>query len=107
MLRDKVVISRNADQFLRGKVATGIFRVYRDGSATIFLCSSPTHYEVMHELMHYEHFKKIGARLFSKLSFLEREQYVYDALRNRYWKSLNQIERRHAMTYIRNLGGRG
>jgi hypothetical protein len=43
---------------------------------------------------------------FCKLSYLVREQYVYDALRNKYWKSLNQTERRHAMTYIRSLGGR-
>jgi hypothetical protein len=62
LLRDKVVIQRNADQFLRGRTATGIFRVYKDGSAAIFLRSDSTHYEVMYELMHYRHFKDIGSK---------------------------------------------
>jgi hypothetical protein len=100
-----VVISRNADLFLRGKAATGIFRVYRDGSAAIFLRSDATHYEVRHERIHYQHFRDIGATAFSKLSVREREQYVYDRLRTRYWRRLTQAEQRHAVTYIRSVGG--
>jgi hypothetical protein len=91
---------------LRGKAATGIFRVYKDGSATLFLRSNPTHYEIMHELMHREQFQRIGAILFSKLSRLEREQYVYDALRKKCWKRLTQAEQQHAMAYITNQGGK-
>ena len=106
LLRDKVVISRNADPFLRGRAATGIFRVYKDGSAAIFLRSDPTHYEVMHELMHYRHFKDVGPGPFSKEPLLGREQYVYDALRRHYWRSLNPMEQQHAITYIRSLGGK-
>ena len=106
LLRDKIVIYRNSDRFLRGRAATGIFRVYKDGSAAIFLRSDPTHYEVMHELMHCRHFKDIGPPLFSQEPLLSREQYVYDALRTRYWKSLNAMEQQHAKAYIRSLGGR-
>ncbi len=106
LLRDKVAIHRDSDRLLRGRAATGIFRVYKDGSAAIFLRSDPTHYEVMHELMHYHHFKDMGAQPFSKEPLLNREQYVYDALRARYWKSLNAMERQHAIAYIRSLGGR-
>lgn len=106
LLRDKVVIQRNADQFLRGRAATGIFRVYKDGSAAIFLRSDPTHYEAMHELMHYRHFKEIGPGFFSKEPLMNREQYVYDAPRTRYWKSLNSMEQQHAKAYILGVGGK-
>lgn len=106
MLRNKVVLSRNADAMLRGRAATGIFRVYRDDSAAIFRCSDPTHYEVMHELMHYRHFIAMGASALRQFALVDREQYVYDALRSKYWRTLNPAERRHAIDYIRRLGGK-
>jgi hypothetical protein len=56
--------------------------------------------------MHYRHFKDIGPNLFSKEPLLNREQYVYDALRTRHWKSLNSMEQQHARAYIRGVGGK-
>jgi len=37
LLKSSVVISKNADKMLAGRGASGIFRVFKDGSATIFL----------------------------------------------------------------------
>jgi hypothetical protein len=60
----------------------------------------------MHELMYCDHFRKIGAIPFSQFSRLEREPYVYDALRSKCWKRLTQAEQQHAMAHISSQGGK-
>jgi hypothetical protein len=58
----------------------------------------------MHELLHYRHFKEKGPGPFSREPLLSREQYVYDALKSRYWRSLNPLEQQHATAYISKSG---
>ena len=77
----RAVIAKNADRMLSGKAASGIFRVFQDGSATIFLRSDRTRYELVHELRHYEHFRKVGPDSFRRLTRVEQEQFVYNARR--------------------------
>jgi Metallopeptidase toxin 4 len=106
LLKNRVVVSKNADRMLAGRAASGIFRVFNDGSATIFLRSDRTRYELVHELTHYRHFRSIGADSFRRLTRLEQEQFVYDALkRSRHWKDFTAAEIQHAQDYIRSLGG--
>jgi hypothetical protein len=91
---------------LAGRAASGIFRVFKDGSATIFLRSDRTRYELVHELRRYGHFKTIGADSYRRLTRLEQEQFVYDALRrSRHWTGFTAAEIQHAQDYIRSLGG--
>ena len=106
LLKNRVVVSKNADRMLAGRAASGIFRVFQDGSATIFLRSDRTRYELVHELRHYGHFRTIGADSFRRLTRLEQEQFVYDALRrSRHWRGFTAAEIQHAQDYIRSLGG--
>ena len=67
LLKNRVVVSKNADRMLAGRAASGIFRVFKDGSATIFLRSDRTRYELIHELKHYGHFMTIGPDSFRSL----------------------------------------
>lgn len=62
MLRDKVALSRNADELLAGKDAGAMLRVYKDGSATLYLRSNPTRYEILHESQRFDHLRQIGAQ---------------------------------------------
>ncbi len=106
LLKNRVVVSKNADRMLAGRAASSIFRVFKDGSATIFLRSDRTRYELVHELRHYGHFRTIGADSFRRLTRLEQEQFVYDALRkSRHWREFTAAEIQHAQDYIRSLGG--
>lgn len=59
----------------------------------------------MHKLLRYRHFRDVGSAQFSRESILSREQYVYGALRSRYWRSLNPMEEQHAIAYIQAVGG--
>jgi len=107
LLRNKVALSRGADDLLAEAGAGGMFRVYKDGSATIFLRSNPTRYELLHELKHYEHFLDVGADAFKGISRLNQEQFVFDALRrSHHWAGFTAAEQAHALRYIRSLGGR-
>jgi hypothetical protein len=110
LLRDRVVLSRNADEFLSNEGAGAMLRVYKDGSATLFLRSNPTRYEILHESQHFEHLRQIGAQRYIELrktaaGNLELEQFVYDNLRRYHWDGLTPDEIRHAQDYIRWLGG--
>jgi RHS repeat-associated protein len=110
MLSNRVVLSRNADAMLARSQAGGVFRVYKDGSATMFLASNPTRYELLHELQHYEHFMQIGPQKYLQLGKtaagqLQLEQFAYDNLRRYHWGSLTSCEIQHAQDYIRRLGG--
>jgi hypothetical protein len=106
LLKNRVVVSKNADRMLTRRAASGVFRVFQDGSATIFLRSDRTRYELVHELRHYQHFKTIGANSFRRLTRLEQEQFVYDGLRrSRHWRRFTAAEIQHARDYIRSLGG--
>jgi hypothetical protein len=116
LLRDKVALSRNADEILAGKDAGAMLRVYKDGSATLYLRTNPTRYEVLHESQHIEHLRQIGAQRYiemrktaagnlgnaGKVSGTENSQWVTDAwlrfdaawLRHRRWLEPNLVGRR-------------
>ncbi|MGM0491110.1 MAG: zincin-like metallopeptidase toxin domain-containing protein [Planctomycetota bacterium] len=73
---------------------------FKDGSAGILLRPDATRYQLVHELKHYEHWladpKKYGT-----LSKLEREEFVFEALkRSNHWRLFNDAERAHAEEYI-------
>lgn len=110
LLRDRIVLSRNADQLLASKNAGGMVTVYKDGSATMYLRSNPTRYEILHESQHIEHLRQIGPQRYIDLGKtaagrLELEQFAYDNLRRYHWGSLTAEEIAHAQRYIRSLGG--
>jgi hypothetical protein len=111
LLRDRITLTRNADVFLESKNAGGLVRVYKDGSASLFLRKNATRYEILHESQHIEHLRQIGAQRYIELSKtkagnLELEQFVYDNLRRHHWGSLTPDEIKHAQWYIRDaLGG--
>ena len=110
LLRDGVTLARNADAMLDQKGAHGLLRVYKDGSATMFLRSNPTRYEVLHESQHLEQLRQIGANNYFQLAStpqgnLQLEQFVYDNLRQYHWGTLSPDEIAHAGDYIRKLGG--
>jgi hypothetical protein len=80
--------------------------VYKDGSAAIFLRRNATVYEVAHELRHYQQYLDIGPDAYRRLTQLQREQYVYDSLRNSHrWCQLSEEEIKHARDYIIRVGG--
>lgn len=111
LLRSKVTLTRNADEFLDSQGAGGLLRVYKDGSASLFLRKNPTRYEILHESQHIEHLQQIGAKRYielrkTKAGNLELEQFVYDNLRRHHWDGLTAAEIKHAQWYIRDvLGG--
>jgi hypothetical protein len=108
--RDLITLLRNEDELLAGENAGAKLRVYKDGSATLYLRSNPTRYEILHESQHIEHLRQIGAQRYIELKRtvagnLELEQFVYDNLRRYHWDGLTPPEIRHAQNYIRWLGG--
>lgn len=111
LLSNRITLIRNADNLLSSKNAGGLLRVYRDGSASLFLRKNPTRYEVLHESQHIEHLRQIGAKRYIELSKtkagnLELEQFVYDNLRRHHWSSLTPDEIKHSQWYICDvLGG--
>jgi len=81
---------------------------YSDGSAVLRLRSSATGYEVHHEILHWEHWNKIGRNLetWNSLDDLAREKYVYDRLRGSHiWNTLTDAEQSHARWQLREYGG--
>uniref|UniRef100_UPI001F451BD3 RHS repeat-associated core domain-containing protein n=1 Tax=Paenibacillus wulumuqiensis TaxID=1567107 RepID=UPI001F451BD3 len=91
-----------------------------DGStATLYLRSNPTEYEVWHELSHYIQYQAIGKEAYNQLprtrgiipmndlsQFNAPEQFVYDMLSNsKRWNKINEEEQKHANWYIDNFGG--
>jgi RHS repeat-associated protein len=106
LIRNRVNLVRNADAELKALGAGGLFRVYKDGSAAIFLRRNATVYEVAHELRHYQQYLDIGPDAYRRLTQLQREQYVYDSLRNSHgWCQLSEEEIKHARDYIIRVGG--
>ena len=108
LLRRRVSIVRNADEFLHSRRANSLFRAFNDGSATVYLRANPTRYEVLHELQHYVDFRNIGRSrsAWTRWGVIAQEQSVYRALhRNRSWARFTQQEHDHAFEYILRIGG--
>jgi hypothetical protein len=101
------------DEYILPRQAGG-FYVYEDQGRrpAMVLRSNPTRYEVLHELSHYIHYKRIGREAFINLprsrAWNAAEQFVYDMLSNnehRWWHHLNDAERIDANEYIDYIGG--
>lgn len=80
----------------------------RDGTK-LYLPSDATRYEVMHELGHYVHFRRIGKEAYQALPRpTAPEQAVYDLLRRnerRWYEQMNFLERLDAQLKIERDGG--
>jgi hypothetical protein len=82
--------SGDAAQFIR----------FKDKSAGLLLRPSATRYQVVHELKHYEHWRADPIK-YGALSKLEREEFVFKAIReSNHWRLFNDTERAHAVEYI-------
>jgi hypothetical protein len=104
--RRNVRLIRNADEFLDAEGANGMFRAKANGTGKLYLRSSPTQYEVMHELKHFRDFRTLGFDEYEALQRVGREQSVFDLLSGpRRWSMLNQAEKDHAFRYILSLDG--
>ncbi len=101
------------DEFLEKGQAAG-FKIFTPGSGIrpqLLLGSSPTEYEVTHELAHYVHYSKIGPEAYWELPRATRwdvpEQAVFDMLEHpARWQRLNPEEQAHAIRYINGKGFR-
>lgn len=80
----------------------------RDGSK-MYLPSDATRYEVLHEIGHYVHFRRLGKDAYAALQRpTAAEQAVYDSLRSnerRWYRQLNIMERLNAQLKIKRDGG--
>ena len=102
------------DEFVPAGKAGG-FAASPDGSATLFLRSNPTQYEVWHELGHFRHWRQLGAGDYLGLQRWSRanpvqdipEQFVFDFLENapKRWNALTFEQQQHAIRYIYRRGG--
>ena len=73
---------------------------FKDGSAGILLGPNATRYQLIHELMHYQHWLK-NKSLYETLTKLAREEHVYKALKeSHHWKYFTEAERIHAENLI-------
>jgi len=91
------------DEFLNPSKAGG----FNAAKKIMMLRSNPTQYEVWHELAHFRQFQQLGFDKYSRLSRVQKEQFVFDLLENspRRWNLLNVDQRRHAIDYIYDVGG--
>jgi len=92
------------DDLLPKHVAGG----FNAETGQLFLRSSPTRYEVQHELSHFIQARKLGLEAYSAQSRGQKEQFVYDMLSNntkRWAGQLNEEQREHASGYILRVGG--
>lgn len=90
----------------------GGFCYNAEGGPVIMLHGNPTCYTVWHEMIHYLHYRKIGAEAYAALPRGGEkgnvpEQVVYDFLENnkKRWDALTHDEKAHAGTYIYACGG--
>lgn len=89
------ILDKNGDgaQFVR----------FKDGSAGLLLRPNATRYQLVHELKHYEHWLADPIK-YGSVSKLEREEFVFKALReSHHWRLFNDAERAHALEYIEYL----
>lgn len=78
------------------------FRPNEFGKAELHLPSNATHYEKLHELGHYEHWKSLGKNYdeWIKLSQVDRERWVLDWMRSNHWNSISSAERKNAIEQL-------
>jgi hypothetical protein len=103
-------LNRNNASIIKNDWATGVldktgdaaqFVRFKDDSAGILLRANATRYQLIHELKHYEHWLA-NKKLYGQLSRLQREKFVFKALReSHHWKSFTQAERLHALEHIK------
>jgi hypothetical protein len=84
----------------------GVFIANRNGPSELLLRRNATRAEVLHELSHFRHMKRVEFDDYIRAGRLGREQTVYDTIKNnRYWSQMTQAERDAAFDYIFRLGG--
>ncbi len=78
------------------------FRPNELGKAELHLPSNATHYEKLHELGHFEHWKSLGKNYdeWIKLSQVDRERWVLDCMRSNHWNSISSAERKNAIEQL-------
>ena len=100
--RNKVAIARDdwALEVLDKSGDAAQFVRFKDGSAGILLRPNATRYQLVHELKHYEQWLA-NQKEYAKLSKLEREEYVFNALQtSNHWRRFTKAEKKHAREYI-------
>jgi hypothetical protein len=86
--------------------SNGVFIANRNGPSELLLRSNATRAEVLHELSHFRHMKRVEFDDYIEAGRLGREQTVYNTIKtNRYWSQMTQAERDAAFIYILGLGG--
>jgi hypothetical protein len=99
------------DQFTVDRQVGALFHRSLDGTGVLYVRSDETTYEVLHELAHILDYLKspkkwVNPASTPALGDLLREQAAFNRFRNsRSWFRLTIDERRHAIEYIRRLGG--
>lgn len=89
-------------------VAGPRFGVFDAEKKLLYLRSTATEYHVWHELCHYLQYEELGFEVYSKLSKVAKEQFVFDFLINhKRWGMLSAEERESAIWYILKVGGIG
>jgi RHS repeat-associated protein len=84
----------------------GVFIANRNGPSELLLRRNATRAQVLHELSHFRHMKRVEFDDYIRAGRLGREQTVYDTIKNnRYWSQMTQAERDAAFDYIFRLGG--
>ena len=84
----------------------GVFIANRKKPSELLLRSNATRAEVLHELSHFRHMKRVEFDDYIRAGRLGREQTVYDTIKNnRHWSQMTQAERDAAFDYILRLGG--
>lgn len=78
------------------------FRPNELGKAEFHLPANASHYEKLHELGHFEHWKTLGKDYdeWIKLSQVDRERWVLDWMRNNHWNSISSAERKNAIEQL-------
>lgn len=78
------------------------FRPNELGRAELHLPSTATHYEKLHELGHFEHWKSLGKNYdeWIKLSQVDRECWVLDWMCTNHWNTNSNAERKNAIEQL-------
>ncbi len=71
--------------------------------------NNPTRYEVQHELLHWIQSRKLGVEAYSKLTPLDKEQFVFNMFSDNpsRWMSLSPEQQTHAVKLVEGYGGVG
>lgn len=101
------VFSLDADQ-------QAAFKVLADGRRVLVYGETATTYEFLHEWLHMIQFNKLAnehgfakaRELWRIMPRSEKEQFVYDRLRNHYWDKLNDSQKQNAKFQVESRGGR-